>query len=193
MDFQIRHTRLDDADAIADVLISANEHSFRGLVPPQCFEFTREQSAANWRRTLTRGLEKGWFLDVAELDGKVIGYVLGGPIIDDASRRGELRQISVLPSHQRRGMGRLLVEHVARAFMVLGIRTVHVETLECSPHIGFYEYLGARLIAIRTHDWDGAMLPMCVYRWDDIASLVIEKGPACKARSRVPSAANHRI
>jgi GNAT superfamily N-acetyltransferase len=140
---------------------------------------------------MAHGLDKGRFLDVAELEEQVIGYVMGGPLLDDEFRRGELRQISIHPAYQRSGIGRLLVEHVARVFLLQNIRIVHVETLECSPHRGFYEHLGARLVALRTHDWDGVLLPMCVYRWEDLSSLVIERAPPTPRRVMDRIAASH--
>lgn len=53
----IRDVVPDDADALAHILITAEEHTFRGLVPDACLQSTEAESAANWKRFLTRGLD----------------------------------------------------------------------------------------------------------------------------------------
>jgi hypothetical protein len=58
----LRPVTPDDANALAHVLITANETAFRGLVPDQCLTFTEAESAANWRRFLAgEGLPDGDF------------------------------------------------------------------------------------------------------------------------------------
>ena len=99
MELKIREVVVEDAPALAHVLITTHEHNYRGIVPPQCLEFTEEQSATNWKRTLAAGLSDGEFLYVVEAGPTVIGYACGAPYAGDAACGGELRQINLLPSH----------------------------------------------------------------------------------------------
>ncbi len=184
MDVHIREVNPDDADALAHVLVCANRAAYAGIVPPQCLTFTEAESAANWRRTLGAGLPQGDFIFIVEDERTklVIAYAWGGPSADDSVYRGVLRQISVLPSHQRRGIGRLLVRRVAQRLAAeQGIRSMRVEVLRCNPNRAFYERLGARYVSERPHDWDGVVMPMCLYGWTDTHGLCGD-GPVVRAR-----------
>jgi ribosomal protein S18 acetylase RimI-like enzyme len=171
-DLILRDVQVADAEALAHVLITAFDAAFRDRVPDPCLAFTEEESAANWRRSLTEGLSPGDLLVVAEPPGgRPIGYAWGGPH-DAPDYRGELRQIALLPSEQGKGIGRLLVGHVASRLAAQGIRSMRVEVLRDNPHRRFYERLGARLLAEDTYDWDGVVMPMCVYGWADTQPLL---------------------
>jgi GNAT superfamily N-acetyltransferase len=171
-DLILRNVQVGDAEALAHVLVTAGEAAFRDRVPDHCLAFTEQESAANWRRSLTEGLPPGDFLVVAEPpDGGPIGYAWGGPH-DAPDYRGELRQIALLPSHQGKGIGRLLVGHVARRLAAQGIRSMRVEVMGVNPNRGFYERLGAHYLAEYAYDWDGVVMPMCVYGWADTQPLL---------------------
>jgi ribosomal protein S18 acetylase RimI-like enzyme len=170
-DIILRDVRTDDAEALAHILITAGEAAFRGRVPDQCLTFTETESAANWQRTLREGLPPGDVLVVAKLPGGApVGYAWGGPY-DDPVYRGELRQIAVLPSAQGHGIGRRLVRHVADRLAAHGVHSLRVEVMGVNPNRGFYERLGAHYLAEHDFDWDGSVLPMCVYGWIDTQAL----------------------
>jgi GNAT superfamily N-acetyltransferase len=171
-DLILREVQVGDAAALAHILITSFEAAFRGRVPEQCLAFTEDESAANWGRSLREGLAPDDFLVVIEPPGGgPIGYAWGGPH-DDPTYRGELRQIAVLPAQQGNGIGRLLVRHVASRLAAQGVWSMRVEVLRDNPHRRFYERLGARLLAETTYDWDGVVLPMCVYGWADTHPLL---------------------
>ena len=46
---RLRDVRIDDADALAHILISSNEAAFRGRVPDQCLAFTPSRLPGNPR------------------------------------------------------------------------------------------------------------------------------------------------
>lgn len=168
----VRDVQVNDAEALAHILITAIDAAFRNRVPEQCLAFTEEESAANWRRSMTKGLPPDDFLVVIEPSGGgPIGYAWGGPH-DDPDYRGELRQIAVLPSEQSKGIGRLLVGCVASRLAAQGICSMRVEVLRDNPHRRFYEGLGGCVLAEKPYDWDGVIMPMCVYGWADTHSLI---------------------
>src|SRR6185436_12142252 len=97
---------------------------------------------------------------------------------DDVTYRAELKQINIVPSHQRQGIGRLLVREAVAHLAARGIHSLWVETLRCNPNRAFYERLGAQYLSERPHDWDGVILPMCRYGWPDTRPLQIAVQPA---------------
>jgi ribosomal protein S18 acetylase RimI-like enzyme len=152
-------------------MIAAMRSAFRGIVPQQNLEWP--DSAANWKRGLTNGLGAGIFLDVAQTqDGLVIGYAMGGPSTVDPAYQGELIHIHVLPDYQRQGIGGLLVRHVARRLAAGGIHSMCVKVMHANPNRTFYERLGGHYVSEHPYDWDGVILPECVYGWADTRTLI---------------------
>lgn len=176
MELVLRDVTPDDGKSLAHVLITANEEVFRGRVPDECLEFSEEESATNWTLFLEQGgLPKEDFMVVAETaQGEVVGYTWGGPNIKEAEYGGELRQISILPDYQRKGIGRRLVCHVAEQLAKQAIHSLRVEVLKVNPHREFYARLGGTFINEFPYDWDGVILPACVYAWADTSTLLKE-------------------
>jgi ribosomal protein S18 acetylase RimI-like enzyme len=185
MGISIRDVTPADAEALAHILVTTNETTFRGIVAEQCLQFTEAESAANWRRMLTAGLPSSdCFLVASEVvasevvaseeDPVPIGYVWGTLCSDQPTPTGELKQIMLLPWRQRRGLGRLLVRRIARHLESHGVQRMRVEVLRINPHRGFYERLGAKYISERPYDWDGVTMSMCLYEWPDVRELTRE-------------------
>lgn len=176
MDISIRNVVSSDADALAHILVTAEEHVFRGLVPDKCLEFTEAESAANWQTFFVEGMPKADFMIVAETaTHQAVGYAWSGPTTNDTQYAGELRQISVLPAYQGFGIGRLLVADVARRLAEQNIYSLKVEVLQVNPNRLFYEHLGATFVSQHLYNWDGITLPACVYGWSDTRGLLSEQ------------------
>jgi GNAT superfamily N-acetyltransferase len=170
----IREATLADAPAMADIVIDSNEGAFRGRVPDQCLaSLTREESAANWRRTLgPGGLTEGRCLYVAETTaGQVVGCALGGPNGTEPHFRGEVYLLNVLPAHQSQGIGRQLMAAIAGHLAHKGITSLLVRTLMVNPYRPFYERLGGQYLRQEPYDWNGIALVTAVYGWADTATL----------------------
>lgn len=169
-DITFRAVTEHDAAALAHVLVTTNNSNYRGIVPDQCLTFTEAESASNWRRKLRTALPDSDAFLLAEHDGAVVAYAWGG-LSDADPRIGVIRQIMVLPSHQRTGLGRMLVRQVASHLIDQGVESIRVEVLRMNPCRPFYERLGARYVSERPFDWDGTTLSMCTYAWDDPRAL----------------------
>jgi ribosomal protein S18 acetylase RimI-like enzyme len=171
----IRDATLDDAPALARVIITATQAAFHGRVPERCLNWlTEDESAANWRRALgTGGMPEGTFLVVAaDVDGLVVGYAMGGRSEADPGYDGELKQLQVLPAYQRRGIGRHLVRYVAARLASQGMRSLVVGVLVVNPNRPFYERHGGRYLRERPFDWDGYIVAEALYGWSDLAQLI---------------------
>lgn len=76
-------------------------------------------------------------------DGTVVGYAWGVPRDGDALYGAELKQIMILPTVQRQGIGRRLVRYIVARFAEQGVHSLLVEVLRENPNRAFYEHLGA--------------------------------------------------
>jgi ribosomal protein S18 acetylase RimI-like enzyme len=177
MDIILRDVTVNDASALAHVLITGNEAAFRGRVPDRCLEFTEAESAANWHKFLaTEGVPEGdVFVAACTASGEVVGYIWGGLHDSDSIYRGEIRAIYILPAFQGRGIGRWLICHAAAHFTGRGIDTMRVEVLRVNPNRLFYERMGAIFVEEHPYDWDGSLQSSCVYGWRDIGALQADR------------------
>lgn len=154
MAITIRGAAPADAPALADIVIDGNEAAFRDRVPDRCLAaLTREESAANWRRTLRPGGLGDRFLYVAETTpGQFVGCALGGPNVAKPGFGGEVYLLGVLATHQRQGIGRRLLAAVAGQLARAGIAALLVRVLLVNPHRPFYERLGGRYLRQEPYD-----------------------------------------
>ena len=113
---------------------------------------------------------------VAETDGQVVGWAVGGPNREpglDPDYAGELLVIYLLPGYQRRGIGHKLT--VATALWVLGegLESMIVWVLcENHPARRFYEALGGQYVRERQVQIGGFWLPEVSYGLRDLGSLL---------------------
>ena len=169
---EIREAQIADAPAIARVHVDSWRSTYRGIVPDDYLaQLSYSQREQYWRRWINAGHEKQ-FLYVAQDEGNIVGFALGGP---ERSRNsiydGELYVIYVLEAHQRKGIGRLLVSQVARSLLQQGIESMLVWVLADNPSRRFYERLGGEPVAEQNISIGGAELKEVAYGWRDIYVL----------------------
>ncbi len=112
-------------------------------------------------------------------DGDLVGLVSGGSAERDAKGKiAEIGALYVVPSRQRQGIGRSLLRVAADELAGLGFLELHVGALSADLSArAFYEAMGGREIGQRTFDEEGYLLPLTVYAWPDIASLMPASRP----------------
>jgi len=100
--------------------------------------FSDPWSARDFRECAASGVP---FL-IAEQGGIVVGYAVAHQAADE----GEILNLGVAPSHQRRGVGRVLVEGLMALLADRGAREVYLEVRESNAaarrlyqHVGFRE------------------------------------------------------
>jgi ribosomal protein S18 acetylase RimI-like enzyme len=87
---------------------------------------------------------------VAEIDGKTVGYITTR--VDIEARIGGIPNYAVLPSFQKQGIGKRLVDTALDYLKEAGMECVRIETLE-QNEVGkhFYPKLGFQLVATQHH------------------------------------------
>ena len=155
--FRIRDARPEDVAALAELHVATFREAHGRLGAPT-FELRKSQ----WREAFE--CERDWFCYVAEApDGRLIGFAKG--TIHDGSVpgfEGELNKIYVLGEWHRHGIGRQLVEHVARKFLERGVHSMLLFGDARNPSNGFYERLGAERLYSREGEFHGG------YGWRDL-------------------------
>jgi len=166
--FVIRDARVNDVPALAALHVATfkEAHGKRGAP-------SYELREAQWRAAFER--ESNWFCYVAEApDGQLVGFAKGelhdGGVPD---YEGELDKIYVLRAWHRSGIGRALVEHLARRFLTQGVRSMLLFGDASNPSNGFYERLGAERLFSPQGEFHGG------YGWRDLRRLVPEEPLGC--------------
>jgi ribosomal protein S18 acetylase RimI-like enzyme len=161
----IREARPDDLEALARLHVETFRETHGRFHAPSV-ETRRRQ----WRAAFDAPAD--WFCYVVEAPtGELVGFAKG--TLHDGSVpgfAGELNKIYVLRRFQRRGLGRLLTEHVARRFLERGVRSMLLFGDARSASNGFYEHLGAERLLADNGEFHGG------YGWRDLRRLVDDAG-----------------
>ena len=158
--FDIRDARPDDVPALAALHVTTfkETHGVNGAP-------TYELREAQWRAAFAG--ESDWFCYVAELkDGRLVGFAKG--TLHDGGvpgYGGELNKIYVLRAWHSQGIGRALVEGVARRFLAQGVGSMLLFGDARNPSNGFYERLGAERLLSAEGEFHGG------YGWRDLGAL----------------------
>jgi ribosomal protein S18 acetylase RimI-like enzyme len=179
----IRVAQLNDAPALARVIVDTGRAAHSSQVPEAALTNTPltqayAESERNWVQVLHQIAEADQpqeCIYVAEDEtGTVVGLVMGGPPRQEAFERiGEVYVLYVRESHQRRGLGRRLLQAVAADLAQRGRLTLWIGCLATNvPARRFYEEMGGRLIGERTIDQAGFKLPEVIYGWADTRALI---------------------
>ena len=159
--FEIREARYDDLPALASLHVATFKEAHGNRGAP-----TYELREAQWRAAFER--EANWFCYVAQApDGQLVGFAKG--TLHDGGVpgfEGELNKIYVLRAWHRRGIGRALVDEVARRFLTKGVGSMLLFGDARSPSNGFYERLGAERLFSPQHEFHGG------YGWRDLRRLI---------------------
>jgi ribosomal protein S18 acetylase RimI-like enzyme len=133
----IRRARLADSEAIAR------------LVSELGYRTTPEQMRKRLEAILR---DEGYETLVAEDGGRVVGIVgtRVGPLYEDDNLYGQIMALAVAPGHQRRGIGRMLVDAAESKLVARGARVLVVNSgNRRSDAHAFYEHLGYRFTGRR--------------------------------------------
>jgi GNAT superfamily N-acetyltransferase len=111
--------------------------------------------------------------------GELIGFAAAGPERSGHPvYRREVYAIYVLPSHQRRGVGRALMQAVAARLAAERSAAMLLWVLEANaPARRFYATLGGTVVGEQPIEIGGAILKEVAYGWLDVGALLAGAGP----------------
>lgn len=173
----LRRATVADAEAIAKVRIESWLASYRGIIPDTYLDSMKlEESALHWRTILEALAVAGERICVfvAESEGQVIGFV-SGMLLPEAKlgMQAELTAIYLRPAWQRSGIGRRMLQKVARVFQAQGINSLLAWVISDNAAArNFYEDLGGALLREQDFNWDSLELKETGYGWKDLSVLM---------------------
>jgi ribosomal protein S18 acetylase RimI-like enzyme len=127
---RLRRATAGDAEAIAAIQVETWRVAYAHAFPS---EYLERLSVVERRDLWTRTLSRGTFdVFVAELGGRVAGFVSSGPA-EDESAPGELFALYVEPATWGKGAGRALLERAETALRDAGFDTAVLWVLEDNP------------------------------------------------------------
>jgi GNAT superfamily N-acetyltransferase len=174
---RIRAATIDDCEALGLITVTASWATFLGRIPEKDFDFswTPEVSAANWRRSFEEDIGPDELFYVAEQDDQIVGFVWAEAGADCEALEWHIGALYILPSQQRKGLGRALLSHVARALSVAGVKSLEIGCIKENPSCGFYKHLGGIEMGRRPNNVDKYRTEEILFGWRDIGDLIAEK------------------
>jgi L-amino acid N-acyltransferase YncA len=165
----IRAAEERDAAGIAHVHIQSWRTTYAGIVPEEYLAALNEaERAGQWQEWLTGGFS----VFVAEVDGKVAGFIGGGPLREPIQAfDAELYAIYLLQPAQRQGVGRALLGKFAASLSGQGFKSMIAWVLEKNPSREFYARTGAQLVTSKEIEVGGAALVEVAYGWPDLQTI----------------------
>lgn len=173
----LRRATLDDAEAIAAVRVESWQATYRGMIPDNYLDEMRvEDSMLQWRQILQAmsQAEDRICVYVAESEGHIIGFascmMLPEPKL---GMQAELTAVYLRSAWQRSGIGRRMVQKVARTLQAQGAESLLVWVISGNSIArNFYEELGGAQLIVQAFSWDGMDLMEVGYGWRDLSVLM---------------------
>lgn len=161
----IRKAGQEDALAIAQVHVNSWKSTYKGLISDAYLD---SLSVGSFERFWADQLEASSLSPyVAETGSGIVGFVQGGPLREkDYRYQGEIYSLYLLKSHQRKGLGKQLVQAVMEDLITEGMSSFLVWVLADNPSCGFYEKLGGKKIGTKQVQIGGNMLQEVAYGWE---------------------------
>jgi ribosomal protein S18 acetylase RimI-like enzyme len=142
-EIHLRHATERDARAIAEVHVRSWQQAYRGQLPQSFLDsLSISDRAASWQRRLQTapGADRPFW--IAEVPGKVVGFVNTGPSRDDDTPSGtsEIYAIYVHPECWEKGIGTRLLERAVHDLRRHGYSSATLWCLATNAQArGFYE------------------------------------------------------
>lgn len=145
----IRAATPEDAPAIARVHVDSWRTTYRGLLPDQVLAgLSVPEREASWLHRLEASVPNspsGSVFVAEDPTGEIVGFAAGGPSRGkDSAYAGELYAIYVLQEHQRKGIGRSIMNRVVEELRAFGCGSMVVWVLKGNPAERFYRHLGGK-------------------------------------------------
>lgn len=162
----IRRATPDDADEISHVHVEGWRTAYAELLPPDFLAgLSVEAQTAKWLEILRESaVDSATF--VAETEGKVVGFVNGGPErTNDPDFVGEIYAIYVSDNCRRQGIGKSLFQRIIEFLLSLRMNSIKVWVLSDNPYRRFYERQGGLVIGEKPITVGETELMETAYGW----------------------------
>jgi len=145
--YHIRKANIEDALAIAEVHVNSWKNTYQDLINEQDLTNTTIEHREIYWETILKLPREQQPVIVIEEEGKIVGFISGGK---ERTERfgfdGEIFAIYLMPSHQRKGLGKLLLKAFTDEMHALGYRSLLIWVLTKNPTHQFYIKFGAEKI-----------------------------------------------
>jgi GNAT superfamily N-acetyltransferase len=167
----IRSAIHDDAMGIATVHVQSWRETYSGLMPESVIHRQSVESRlAMWQHILADGRA---VVCVAEEETEgIVGFASGGAargLTDQFD--GEIYAIYLLRSHQKRGIGRALIETIAARLYEAGFHSLMLWVLASNETRRFYAHMGGVPIAEKQEIIGEATLSEIAFGWLEITEM----------------------
>lgn len=166
----IRPSEKSDAHAMSCIYVQTWQDTYLGVVP---FAYLYGMSVDQHEQAFLKELASSQILSyVAEDYGRVVGFTTGGfERHDDTIYSGEIYTLYVLKNYQRKGIGRKLVESLARRLNHFGIYSMLVQVLKQNPYRNFYRKMNGVHLGTHGMPFAGEVLYVESYGWIDTSLI----------------------
>lgn len=168
-----------DAAALGALHVACWHETYTGLLPDEMLAgLSVERRVEMWCRILGNPSASGnTVVFVVHQHGRIVGFGSGGPQRDgallDSGYDGEIGAIYVARSHQRQGIGHLLMAAMARSMLDREVAAASLWVLrENLAARSFYESLDGEIVGQKREDRPGATLFDVAYGWRDLTRLL---------------------
>jgi len=178
-DIKIRPVEAKDATAVGKVQVETWQDAYVGILPDRVLlEMRAVRSGAQWSNAIAKNPVPGFF-QVAEWEGRIVGFCQGGPRRADiraaGNEAGDIAEIYVLyvdPSFQGLGVGTAMMSRVVASLADEGFGSLVLTVLSANRSgTAFYDKLGGVADSPAECTVMGAVAEETVYRWPDIRVL----------------------
>lgn len=139
-EYQLRPATKDDAEQLAAVKSEYIRSLYRGFLPA---DYLRQATTEFYIPEVNWWMQDGSHVDVLELDGRIVGYVVYGTFTSDPGC-GMIREAAILPVYGRREKD-ALVRWAIRQLTAMGFQTIHLWVLRDNFRVRFlFESFGFR-------------------------------------------------
>ncbi len=181
-ELRLRDAGPDDASALTRLHIDSWRETYTGLLPDGLLsdlENSPYHSLESWRQTFARLEEPAAVLLVEDAAGVPVAYAefkRHDGVLPEF--RGEILRIYVRGSHQRRGLGRRLMNAMAQRMAATNLTPIVLWVLEANEAAArYYAGLGAERIHRQVaFMWNGISVPEIAFGWRDAALLIERTG-----------------
>lgn len=160
---EIREAVIGDEKGIARVHVDSWRTTYKGIVSDDFLDqLSVEQRTENWRRGIGNNS-----LYVAVENGEIVGFATGGKErTGNYPADSELFAIYLLQKVQGNGIGKQLMQAVARDLKEQGLTEMLVWVLDLNPSKVFYETVGGKQIGETMIEIGGESFKEIAYVWD---------------------------